>query len=467
MTAFPSSGLQFSDVISLEDDASIFNFKMKHHQIPIYLFVRHFVLQAMVNKYFDLDDYSPKPNYSIKRIFLFVFYSLLKNLFFAPRKEIYIFSSEIVYKKNNSGKYYNSLYQTLFETYPQKSCIITHSFFKEFFHPKSVKAYHRDLIYLLANFIGIFTSISKADQKTINNFLKHLEKTLTTKLTPSDYEYIRTILKQNVKTTKTQMLLYTFFFKLKRPKLIIVEDAHYLNGSIHMLLAAKALGIKTAEYQHGYVGVAHRAYNYSKIAKKYIGAYLPEYFLTYGKYWSDMVNTPSQKIVVGKDISIKKKSKQNNTTKKILFISSGAKHLNLISLITTFHNKVSKSNFTIILRPHPSERSQINSRYQKLKDLNIEIDIKNLNDRLVDVNFVVGIEPSTVLYEALLFTPSVYLHKSMYTDYYEKESIFMKFINAEELYALTKEERSVNKKVDEIWDMNIYKNYTKLIDAII
>ena len=262
------------------------------------------------------------------------------------------------------------------------------------------------------------------------------------------------------------MLLYTLFFKLKKPKIIIVEDAHYLNGSIHMLLAAKCLGIRTAEYQHGYVGEAHRAYNFSKIAKKHTEAYLPEYFLTFGKYWSEMINTPSQKIVLGKEVSLKKNVKQNNANKKILFISSGAKYQNLIKLITAFHNKVLNINFTIILRPHPSERSQINRRYQSLKDLNIEIDIQNLNDRLADVDYVIGIEPSTVLYEALLFTPRVYLHKSMYTDYYEKESIFIKFISAEELYVLIKEERVVNKEVDEIWNMNFYKNYTKFIDAL-
>ncbi|MDC0916628.1 hypothetical protein OAQ42_01850, partial [Flavobacteriaceae bacterium] len=395
MTASPSSGLQFNDVISLEDDASIFKFEMTHQQIPIYLFVRHFVLQAMVNKHFNLEDYSPKPKYRLKRLFLFFYYSIFRNLFFAPQKDIYIFSSEIVYKKNNSGKYDNSLYQNLFEAYPQKSCIITHSCFKEFFHPKSKKAYHRDLIYILAYFVGKFKRINKADQKTINNFIKYLKKTLTIKLNSADYEYIRMILQQNIKTTKTQMFLYTLFFKLKSPKMIIIEDAHYLNGSIQMLLAAKGLGIKTAEYQHGYISKAHRAYNFSEIAKKHVGNYLPEYFLTFGKYWSDMVNTPSEKIVIGKEFNHINQIKKKYDIKRVLFISSGAKSNDLVKIVLEFIAISGKDEYSVFIRPHPTEKPLIKERYGKLEKSKISIDNGTLTESLQSADFIVSIEPST------------------------------------------------------------------------
>ena len=68
-----------------------------------------------------------------------------------------------------------------------------------------------------------------------------------------------------------------------------------------MIVAAKEMGIRTAEYQHGAVSRGHDAYNvapgqgsspeYQKV--------LPEFFLGYGRWWNEQINVPVTKVAVG------------------------------------------------------------------------------------------------------------------------------------------------------------------------
>ena len=41
------------DVLSFDKSDEVFNFKLVNSNIPIYLFVRHFLLQSIVNKKFS------------------------------------------------------------------------------------------------------------------------------------------------------------------------------------------------------------------------------------------------------------------------------------------------------------------------------------------------------------------------------------------------------------------------------
>src|SRR3546814_12540747 len=62
----------------------------------------------------------------------------------------------------------------------------------------------------------------------------------------------------------------------------------------------RSAGIPVAEFQHGYIGHDHYAYNYAdSVADSGYRDGLPDYLLTFGQYWADSVRTPSEKVVIG------------------------------------------------------------------------------------------------------------------------------------------------------------------------
>jgi hypothetical protein len=77
--------------------------------------------------------------------------------------------------------------------------------------------------------------------------------------------------------------LYNILFKLYKPKVIFVV-CYYSN--FELILAAKKNNIPVIELQHGLVTDSHRAYHFKE---KQPDNLLPDYFLSYGKYASDIV----------------------------------------------------------------------------------------------------------------------------------------------------------------------------------
>jgi len=77
--------------------------------------------------------------------------------------------------------------------------------------------------------------------------------------------------------------LYNILFKIYRPKVIFVV-CYYSN--FELILAANKNNIPVIELQHGLVADSHRAYYFKEKQPQNL---LPNYFLSYGKYASDVV----------------------------------------------------------------------------------------------------------------------------------------------------------------------------------
>ena len=78
-------------------------------------------------------------------------------------------------------------------------------------------------------------------------------------------------------------------------RLLIKEEACYGGAdNACAILAARNLGMVSAEYQHGAVSSGHNAYNFAPAissAKSYRKT-LPDYFLAYGSWWAAQINAP-------------------------------------------------------------------------------------------------------------------------------------------------------------------------------
>ncbi len=92
--------------------------------------------------------------------------------------------------------------------------------------------------------------------------------------------------KNKIKKFNSYRILFLIFFKIKKPKLIFISA--YSNIVIQAIIhAARTLGIKTIELQHGLINDKHPAYNvYANIEKKSF----PEYLLVFGNKIKDTFN---------------------------------------------------------------------------------------------------------------------------------------------------------------------------------
>ena len=462
--------MKFDDILKiLESDGKILDFRFEKSQIPIYLIVRVYIIQSLINKEFNLTNPHIKANKkSAKEIFKYIYHTLKSNLLFAPKKDIYIFSSGIVNKFENN-KYTNRLYDEFYQLFIDKIQIIESSVKLSYLLPKKEKIYFRDLIDIAIILCSKAVKLKKDDIDEINSFIEYLKSKNLFDANDTELDDLKYMLVKISKRMNISFWMYRQFLKIKKPKVIIVEDAHYF-GHFSLLVEAKKLVIKTVEYQHGYIGLAHPAYNYHENIFNDIRAYLPEYFLTHGNYWSEVSRTPSQKVHIGlADISNKidriKISKK--TSHKILFISGGTVFEELNQLIEKSLKSLKNLGYEILLRPHPSEMPAVEVRYSNLMNQGVKIDTSNLYDILQEVEVVVGMEASTVLYEAVCFTNKVYMMNTKYTNFYEPKSAFISFNDDVELVNGIKESKFLEQDANYFWDSNWKQNYINFTENTI
>lgn len=148
------------------------------------------------------------------------------------------------------------------------------------------------------------------------------------------------------------------------PRVLIKEDACY-GPSAALLVAAKEMGIRTAEFQHGAVSRGHDGYNVapSLAASAEYRKVLPEYFLGYGRWWNEQINVPVTKIAVGnphRDWQLTGMIPVENKT-DLLVLGDGVETDRYLSLARDLAALTGSRGFRTVFRPHPLERARVRS----------------------------------------------------------------------------------------------------------
>lgn len=86
---------------------------------------------------------------------------------------------------------------------------------------------------------------------------------------------------------------------------------------------------------------------------------------------------------------------------------------------------------------------------------------------LQEVEIVVGMEVSTVLYEATCFTNKIYMMNTKYTNFYETQSPFISFNNDVELVKSIEELKILEQNANYFWDIKWEQNYINFIENVI
>lgn len=459
----------FDDILEIEKDGSILKHSLSFLDIPLYFIVRSYLIQEIINVEFSLTDYSPKKKRSLFKYFLFALRSFFSNLFLMPKKKIIFFCSDIVFAENKS-KTKSRLYDEFILCEPEESGLIIRSNNYKIFKNYSAPIFYSSLLNIILKFSSKAIKVNSNDRKNIESFMQELKRRSI--FTSNDF-YTKTenMLISSARRFKVLYYTYQLFFKIKKPKLVFIEDGHYMGDLIPLTIAAKASGVVVAEYQHGYIGPAHRAYNYSETIHDKVKNYLPDYFLTFGDYWSKRISTPSKIFSIGnpellKNVSSSKTTKHKLEKKQILFISGGTRSESLVHLMSQLTPKLMDQGLEIYLRPHPLEFEDSDNRYAKIKSLGVKIDNENLFERLNKTKAIISLEVSTVLYEALMFTDEIFIEDTDYVRYYEKESPFIFFSNHSELLDALSNNCKISGNLNKFWESDFRNRYKMFLSLM-
>jgi hypothetical protein len=453
------------DLLQLEKSPDVWSFR-NDIGIPIYLMIRFQLLQFMIDQRFNLSNPHFIPQLSVKDKVIYFFKALIKNPFRSEKKPVMIFSSGVVNSKSENGVFYNRLYEYFVSENPHVISLIETSNKFSFNSPKQSKVFYRDSLDILVRLLALLPLVSKSEEEVANSFIAYLK---ANGVENADH-YSRPLMKALAKY-KAGYHLYRFYLRVKKPKLIIVEDASY--GALSYLIkAARDLDIKVAEYQHGYIGLNHPAYNFNcESLPKDIENFLPSQFLTHGEYWSKNCRLPAQKVSIGYPDLINRLTKYLNNdnpninNKKVLFISGGTVPEKLVSFIKTFVEL--NPNANVLLRPHPSERSAMEQRYQALVDLKVMLDVDDLYTTVSGVGAVIGFEVSTVLYESIFFTKKIYLVDDEYANFYEPNSPFLRFDTPENLTSKIQSGAQVDIDPEFFWAENSEQRFNEFLQTVL
>jgi hypothetical protein len=449
--------MKIDDLFEIESDPKILDYRFKTPDIPMWLPIRFQFYYDIVKRVNSLENPHVKVNpykLLIKKKIDYITKSIFKHPFRGKKVDILIFGAGINNAFENN-KFYNRLYDPLFDIFNSIALIESSNKFS-YPTPRYLNdIFYEDLVLIIAKLISKFKSFQEQDKDTIIRFIEYLKTRLIHLNLPNfvKIESYYTALQKLSINFQIRAGLYHNILSKFSPKVIMVEDGHYF-GRIDLILSAKKMGIKVAEYQHGFINSNHFAYNFHLNLLDKIKLYTPDYMLFWGEYWSKNCNTPSKKTVVGFPyLSVKSKDveeRKKGNLKVILLCSGGniPENYNNFGLLLT--NKLGKQDYIYIFRPHPSERSESEKRYSQLLNAGYALDMGNLYDTLKSVDIFISLEATTVLFEAINFCNKVILLKTdasdLFLNYNDKELPFFVANNEIELLQHIMSEQEITKE---------------------
>lgn len=449
----------------LENDKSLLKFKFQNNSTNIWPLIRHDLITQINNEMNSLDYIVSNKPFNIYNIFQTLFFSIAKCPLFIKKSKIIFFNSGITNIKLENGKYFNRVTDYFHLCHNQNSVLIESTSNKSQllprFHNQVYSSFFIDIITQFILFINRRKVLIQSCE--IDNLYDEVTNKINLKINKSNF---KRIVKNNVLKYNYSYNIYFYFFQIKKPKLIFVEDGSYGNKS-YIIRAAKKLKIPTVEIQHGFINENHIAYNFGTniIDDIEFKSYFPDYFLLYGQFWSNMINHLSIKISIGNPY-LEEKIKEVGVYEQInsiLFLSSGVTKNESISFLLNLIKVLKYKETKIIFRPHPLERNNVTTNYKILFENGVELDTNNdLYMSIRNSKIIIG-EITTALFEAAALKKKIFLFNSSYTKTYNNKLITFKVIDEDNLNQILNNDQIENVDFDYYWEKDWEVKYRNFI----
>jgi hypothetical protein len=471
--------INFKELLEFDNIEKLYEFRFVRDDMLFYPFIRWGLFLAVLEQVNNFQQgHAPVGKMCLKDKCAYALRALLYNPFTVFRKfDILIFGSSAGLSSKKNGKWFDRINDYFVSAYPDDTLVVEQSYRGKFKLPRYAK-HVRFLDYLILRAsikAKLFRTHSDKDRIRIEEFIAYIKGVFPYKLSEDYYNKAKDTL--NWLSSHLPFLHANFTRMLNRvkPRIIFIEDASY-GGKSYFLKWAKEYGIKTAEFQHGNIVPTHHAYNYGSAVLKnqdYI-KHLPDYLLTYGAFFSECANTPSEKVVIGcphfsaNILDTRNESRMSSERIVLLIVSQGNITNLMVELTEKLAKRLSESKYNIIFRLHPGE-VPFEERYSTLlRYPNVEIsktgDVYNL---IRSANRIIG-SSSTTLLEAIGFSKPVYIYESPDSLFSMPRSVGTWFRNIDELLNLL--ETSVCESpydFSRFWEANWEFNYKHFIEKSI
>ena len=193
--------------------------------------------------------------------------------------------------------------------------------------------------------------------------------------------------------------------------------------SSHVILCPKPFDT-VIEPQHGFISSTHPAYYYgeSVLRSESLTSFFPDYFLSYGPFWTNSIRIPGESVPIGnphlsESIKTHEVERSSPSPNNILVASSGTTVRETKELLVSLIKRLG-DGYKILLRPHPLEKKAVYERYKEAIDAGVVIDAnENIYDSIASSALVIA-ETSTVLFESLALLKPTKLFNSSYSKEY-------------------------------------------------
>ena len=286
------------------------------------------------------------------------------------------------------------------------------------------------------------------------------------------FAFLVEMLARKTASLPSQYTNYLALLSNIQPRLLLVGGACY-GPSASLIVAAKSLGIVTAEYQHGAVSGGHDAYNFATVIRdsQDYQRTLPDYFLGYGSWWNDQINAPVKKLAIGnphRAAKIEEGKLQQSLKLDILILSDGIRFGRYLDLANKVYKAVKDKNFRIVLRPHPLERTKVSAQSTSISDGIIIDENAELYTSLRTAHVVIS-EVSTGLFEAVGVTNKIFIWNTSRSRFAFPALPFQNFDTSDSLIELLEQENAgyVDSAIaDSIWSSNWRDNYLNFYNKL-
>ena len=456
-------------VLEIEKDGRILEYRFIFDNFLMWPIIRGAVFsQALKNPEVQTIKSHPK----ISQFLKYAANVFMKYPHFVKNTDIMSFGATISNVLINK-KYFNRIHDYYNFIYPENTIFFELPNNFEYKKPRAFKnTYYYDYIRIMPILMSkLNKNIDIEQMRTINAFVDHLKSNFAMQFEDSYYETIKARL---IKEEKRLRYRKKYFLKLLdkiKPKVLFLNCAYYGEES-YIIKWAKERRITTAEFQHGVVSRMHPAYNYGDaiLNSEEYRKYTPDYFLTYGEYWSKQIKIPGKTFVVGNPHfheSIKRYKDIKEEKDTIMIVSQWTLTKEFVKIARYLASKF--KNKKIIFKMHPGEMKNYNliNPLESFRNIEIQKD-GDIYELLAKYESIVACY-STTVFEALAFNKKTYILDNSYSKKHVPKEIGKRFRNYTELEDLIKNKvKNENEPdIEYYFNSNWKENYDNFLKEIL
>lgn len=465
-------------LLELEDDAELIAFACPRTDIPIWTSLRQPVLRlfgagTFYEKNFISNDYRllADPRDKMLALLRTASHNMRWLPSWAGQGEIAVSASGAGLIRR-AGKFYNRLSDYMLEAAPGRSVGIEDLFDWRWPFPReNERLLFRTPIQAKVAFRGRLLERRQRGQASaiVALLARRLDRTLGISIEPSLQNWLTSLAARWLATAPYEVAAYTRLFGRLGTRLLLKEEGCYGHAAT-MIVAARQMGIVTAEYQHGLVSRNHDAYNFAEALRR-SSAYrrtLPDYFLSYGRWWEDQINAPLTKVTIGnphRSTSLREWKPSARTD--VLVLGEGVDRDFYLGFCRQLASAI-PSGTRVLFRPHPLERQHFANKDVRSKWSGISLDTNDdIYTSFRTARAVVG-ESSTALFEAAGLVDQIFVLDSAKSRFSVPNHPFAKFCDIADLQAQLDSgpKRQDQASDDDIWAPDWQERYIAFLQSV-